>query len=275
MFQSKINITDKPSNYQVIAPENSLINYDDNGLSLVDIWLILTRYAKLILISTIATVFASILYLLSASNVYEVTGLISVGKVSLKTGTSKLESEKDIISKYDGKHSVNVAYIKRNGYVEVSATGQEPEKVFTSVKMVLDEIVTSHNARYDQLIENQKLKTSLMKEELGLILANLNELKNLKTRLKNVEKLDVLRELRVLQSRRTELLTALSNLAQIQSDNFRTNIISTPSIPDTPISPRKALVVTMALISGLLLAGFLIFVLEFRQKIRSVEVKKS
>jgi len=281
MAQGNANSSARPSNYQVLIPQEYYANNTDDEISLKEIWDILIKRKFIIVGFLFIALFLAFVSIATTTPVYQVTAKMKLGLVQLVTSeqmrTVFVERPLDIVTTYNGKNGVGVSYQipdTRRGmdiYVNLEISGVNPEEIKKTVENVLNEILHNHKVRYEEIKQQTEVTIHSVKTQLKMITLQLGEISKIKNSIKVDNRIHVLTEERNLQSRQVDLEKMLLELKFALREMTQTQVVNKPIIPIRPIKPKKRIIVVVSIILGLVAGIFAVFVMNFVAKIREAQ----
>ena len=289
-------MNEKEKNPENSNPKQVIIPYgyapcppEADTIDLRELWQILKRRKKTIARTTIALFMLAILYLIIAKPVYEANASFQIGQIESKPIEKPIDlkfylesiyhiGDKNTKREYPILDRVTVPK-KSDRQIKLVAVGYDNK----SAKKILEEIVGLILEKENTIINSY---LSIKKRELRksqILLKNLKEqikrqdgiLKELSGQIKeadqealpaitleyskNLEKYDML------ESRLLKLQEKISSLEmELSPVNIQpSKMIGSINTYDHPVKPKKLLILTVSLLTGLMLGIFLAFFLEF------------
>ncbi|WP_345975118.1 Wzz/FepE/Etk N-terminal domain-containing protein [Sulfurimonas sp. HSL3-7] len=263
-------------------------------IDLRELVLILKRRQILVMLITLIVTILAIVYVLIAKPVYEIRSIVEVSLIdnkpvqSINDTKQKLdftyevdikgkEVEMPLVSEISiPKKTTSLLVIKTQGYSNEDAAGL--------MTKIVDEITTQENEKITIYKDTVKEKLTQVEEDISRNEKTAVELKgkiaDYESKFLNISKKDAAlagiyaieigkkqselysmnNRISALRSQKNDLALSISDL-RIQP----TRVIGNFEVLDKPIKPKKALIIVVAFVTGLMLAVFLAFFLEFVQ----------
>ncbi len=249
-------------------------------ISLFDIWQILAVRKWIVLIAPLVTVAFAIFYLLQATPVYECSAQVLVGQIGKE---HQVANPAVIVQKLAGRyrlhdntasrgmpHVSSVAYDKKESgsIVHIKAVDTTAEGAKGYLEQVVDEFLVEQRNVFAQ-------EMALRQARLKALAARLESAETFRQEIKNHGAMVARQEpaqAAVLAVEQGRFLTLASELekerfalqAEMSAvDSFPAELLGVPHLPEKPIRPKRALVLLLAGISGVILGLTLAFVVEF------------
>ncbi len=244
----------------------------------------------------------ALVYVFVAKPVYEVKTMIEVGQIDAKP----IDDINDIEQKLSYEYQVNIKGLKRElPLVKIISTAKKSKSILSLtvhansnedgikyIKTVISKIETQYKEKTDAYTKSQKESINLiqldivenstslleMKRELDEYSQKIISLKSEDAALAGIYALQIVQK----QSQLIELqkyISALKNKEQELKLSITplmmkaTHIVGEIATMDKPIKPKKALIVIVAFITGLMLSVFLAFFLEFLRGMKKEDVE--
>ena len=268
----------------------------EDTIDLRDLLKTLKKRKKMILLISLLFVILTVAYLMIAKPVYQVQAMIEVGKL----GEKPLADIQDI--KYKLEHIYGVKSKKEMGLPRVkaisiakktksvffvTAEGYTNEEATQFIESIVQKVEKAYKAHSDTYINTQKELIKLAQEDVGVAEENLKKLQltleGYNEKMINITTADAAlagiytiqigqnqTQAQALQAHISALKTKVYNLElSISPLKIKpTQLVGNVEVLDKPIKPKKALSVIVSFITGLLLAVFLAFFLEFAGKLK-------
>jgi LPS O-antigen subunit length determinant protein (WzzB/FepE family) len=261
-------------------------------IDLRELFSVLKRRKILVMLVTLIVTILAVIYLLMAKPVYEIKSIVEVSLIDDKP----VQSINDTKQKLDFTYEVDVKNKeielpvvseisipkKTTSLLVIKTQGYSNEDAVTLMTKIVDEITTQENEKIT--IYKDTVKEKLAQVEAD-ILRNEKTATELKAKIadyenkflsiskkdaalagiyaieigkKESELYSMVNRISTLRSQKNDLALSISDL-RIQP----TRVIGDFEVLDKPIKPKKALIVVVAFITGLMLSVFLAFFLEF------------
>lgn len=286
---------------------DTAIKRNTDVIDIKEVFQILSARKKLIWLSTLLFVLVSMMYVFTVKPVYQVQAMIEMGKLEAGTQDEKsLDNVVDIKQKLEYIYGVKSK--KKRDLPKVKSIGlnKHAKNVFSimveghsneDAKAFVDEIIRKIEKEYsDQIasyIDTQKELISLMQTDIKVAERNLKKIDTTLTdysqKIMNLTTADAALagiytiQISQNQTQSQELQATISALkAKVYSLKLmmtplrikKTHIIGEMEVLDTPVRPKKALIIVISFIAGLLFSIFLVFFLNFIAEITRTEKKK-
>ena len=270
-------------------------------IDLRELLLVIKKRKKLIVLITLLFVLLAGIYVSIAKPVYQVKAMVQIGK--LEAGTSKetpIDNIEDIQQKLE--YIYGVSSKKKRAYPKVKAIsiGKKSKSVFSVlveghsngdaisfIKTIVSKIETNYKTKVSTFINTQKELISLTNDDIQTAKDNLkklqNTLENYNQKILNLSQKDAAlagiytiqisqnqAQAQGLQSHISALKAKLYNLKLTITPLriSKTKIVGNIEFLDKPIKPKKALIMIVAFITGLMFSIFLVFFLAFVQGLK-------
>ncbi len=243
---------------------------EEDEIDLRELFQIIMKRKKFIIFFTMIVTICATIFAFSKTPVYEVKAILEVGSLSKNISSdisnSVIENPNNLVKRLEVIYKQNNPQTSNTSLSSVSV-------IKNTVNLI--EIVTQSNSNKNakelltSIIEDIKIRhKEKIDSYISLINTNIN---NLKLQKKELE--DEKNRFDGSMSVKYNLTTKLNELAlQISSNNIQeTQLIGDIITNDTPIKPKKKLIVTLAFVSGLILSIFLVFFIEFINSLKKEE----
>ena len=280
--------------------QNNMTYTQEDKVDLRELVSVLKRRRTLVILVTLTVTVSAIIYLLIAKPVYEIKSVVEVSLIdgkpvqSINDTKQKLdftyevdvkgkEVELPVVSEISiPKTTTSLLVIKTQGYSNEDAAGlmtkivneittQENEKI-TIYKDTVKEKLTQVE---EDILRNEKTAAELEAkiadyEDKFLTIskkdAALAGIYAIEIGKKQSELYAMVNRISILRTQKNDLELSISDL-RIQP----TKVIGKFEVLDKPVKPKKALIVIVAFITGLMFSVFLAFFLEFMQSPKKEE----
>lgn len=262
-----------------------------NEIDLVDLLRILWNGKKVIIAFITGAIILAVLYLnFLAVYLFETEAMIQLTNITglysntdyvsqlLKSETyinpiiKKLELAPKVPDIYqDIKNNIEVKKVEKTNLIIVKVKNQDPEFAYQINQEIINRYHEESNTLYqafiqekdeylqslqDRLIENER-KIIMLEEQLKQLLDRNSQPENIFYLTGMTELLDSYYQTKIdLQARKQDLNVKLKSY-------YTANILDTPYLPDTPVSPNKYLIVLIAAFLGLFGGVFFVFLLDY------------
>jgi len=270
-------------------------------IDLRELVLVIKKRKKLIVFISLLFVLLAGVYVYTTKPVYQVKAMVEIGK--LEAGTTKetpIDNIGDIKQKLEYIYGVNSK--KKQIYPKVKAIsiGKKSKSVFSVlveghsngdaisfIKTIVSKIETNYKTKVSTFINTQKELISLTNDDIQTAKDNLkklqNTLENYNQKILNLSQKDAAlagiytiqisqnqAQAQGLQSHISALKAKLYNLKLTITPLriSKTKIVGNIEVLDKPIKPKKALIMIVAFITGLMFSIFLVFFLAFVQGLK-------
>ena len=205
----------------------------------------------------------SLIYVSVTPKIYEIKALVEIGNI---VGTNTNTNTNTIVAKlnniYLDKQQANASTIKSVEVIKntgdlilIVAESDTPNEAIADAKELVEYIEKQTLENNKQQLETLTTKKKLLEEQERSLS---NQIKSINSE-KNVSPL-LVQSLMVAQSQVTESLFATTQA--IQSSKLG-GLVGDISVSKDPIKPKKALIVTVAFVTSLILGIFGVFFVEF------------
>ena len=260
---------------------------------------------KLIYMIAGAITLLAILYaFVLAKPLYEVKAMIEVGKIAAGTKEeTPLDNLADFKQKFEYLHGIHSKKKRAYPRVKVMTIPKKSKSIFalivesrdnesaiTFIEKITHQIENDYAKKIESYIHTQKELILLTESDINVNKQNLHNidatLKNYNEKILTITKEDAALaglytiqisqnqlQAQTLQSRISTLKTKVFNL-KLSIEPLRitkTHIVGNVEILDKPIKPKKALIVIVAFITGLMLSIFVVFFLAFLKGLKEEE----
>ncbi len=241
-------------------------------ISLRDLWLILVRRKRTILLSTGLCMLLAVIYLALSVTTYQSTAMLRIGQVAgtpMGNGTQvavELKNQYTPINTLQAKtllprlHAVTVD--KKNvNVLTVIAYGRSPTETQHYLAGVTKNFLSQENHRYRQAVALLQSHITQLQSTYKRLQAPLKRNQQALAPLSAHENSFILFSLQ--QSQRDAVLTQLlGNIHHIQNElsplqTYPTIETLSPRYDPTPVAPKKLLILVLSIIGGLFLGVFL------------------
>jgi len=277
--------------------QNNTQYIEEDTIDLRELFSVLKRRRKLIWGVTILFTLLALIYVFIAKPVYEVKAMIEVGQIDAKP----IDNVKDIKEKLSYEYHVDVKGKKielprvttisvpknSNSILSLTIHGNSNEEGIKYIQTVIKKIETQYKEKTDAYTNSQKELIKLTQEDIknnSMSLVKLKEeIDNYSQKIISLKSEDAaLAGIYALQigQMQTQLQNLKTYISALKNKEEKLNLSITPSMVkpthivgeietlDKPIKPKKKLIVIVAFITGLMLAVFLAFFLEFIRGIK-------
>ena len=258
-------------------------DFQEDEISLIDLWRVIAKRKRLILI-TVAVILSLVgAWLLIAKPIYESRAVLGVGQVG------PIESPQLIVQRLREEHRVKdrsegaqilpaITEVKTmekllpNG-VEIIAQAHEAQAAQQFLTQVVAKVIKRHQKLFDvgraeqtKQLEALQQEAERIEQSLALIEHRISALVGSEASLAGLLTLQkdlLVQRLPQIAQQQTTLRLAMSEL-----QSTPTVVLRTPTLPIEPVSPKPVLYMTLAGVVGLMLGIFGAFFAEFIGKTR-------
>ncbi len=244
----------------------------------LDLWQMLVKHKKLVLLMPVIFVLLAALYLLVTPSVFESRTVVQVGQIG-RVGA--LEAPPVLVHRLREQYQVDdigaekempkiseISADKKNvNAVTIIAQDNSPEGARRYLDQTVRELLSSHAKLYSQVIDEQNQHLQSLNGQINAMNAHITKLsaytEELRTKspvqvaLLAIERGKLLAEVASLENEYMALRLALSGM-QTQP----TRLLKEPTLPEIRAKPNRQLVLVLAVILGLMLGVFAAFVVE-------------
>ncbi len=252
---------------------NQQTNYihDEDEIDLLELFNALMKRKVFILSFVFAVTLLSVIYVFSATKIYEVKSNIKIGliagepldeagvlaksiKVVFHVDEEVYKDGEEFVSKVE---SVSVDK-NANSFIEVATRGISNDEALSKNKEVVEYAKSLYAQKIDFFKKQKQLDIELTKKRI--------EINNKK--IKNAKKDDSTSFLLISENSQLQqkLLETQSVISEFQTHN--TDIVGGYLIKPKPIKPKKALIIVVSFITSFIMAIFISFFLDFIQNAR-------
>ncbi len=270
--------------------EANHVKYEDE-IDLKELWQTLVKAKKMIVMITVSVTFIAGVYAFMKTPIYEAKAVLEIGSY---TNTNWVELPSTLLKRTEisyilNKDTSNLAWLDKISFVkgtqnllEMSVLGVSKEAVASHLKSIEASIRLRHEQLMDAYLDSVKAKIgnlNAQKEELSAEKERLaKELDKKSERIEQIIKENPAvaavysielnshaAELTALKSSIYAINNQLNDLTlSISPKNLKmTEFIDKMSVNQTPVKPKKSLIVSVAFVTGLMCSIFLAFFLEF------------
>jgi uncharacterized protein involved in exopolysaccharide biosynthesis len=271
-------------------------NAQQEVVDLRELWKRLRKKKKFILLFTLTCMVLALLYIMWAKPVYEVKAMIEIGKIDARTkNEAPIDNTEDIKQKLEYIYGIKSKKKRDFPRLKSISIPKKSKSVFSltvegtsnqsSVKKI-DEIIKKLEATYakktEAYIDVQNALIALTKKDIKRTQKIVDDIKNTLTdyniKILNITKKDAalagLYTIQISQNQ-ARLQELESRISQLKSKVFNLQLSITPlritqthkigsvEVLDKPVRPKKALIMLVAFITGLMISIFLVFFFDF------------
>ena len=232
----------------------------EDEIDLRELFKTIAKNSKILLFFTLFVTALAMLYVFVTPKIYEVKVLVEMGNTNTNTNTNTIVAKLNNI--YLDKQQANASTIKSVEVIKntgdlilIVAESDTPNEAIADAKELVEYIEKQTLENNKQQLETLTTKKKLLEEQERSLS---NQIKSINSE-KNVSPL-LVQSLMVAQSQVTESLFATTQA--IQSSKLG-GLVGDISVSKDPIKPKKALIVTVAFVTSLILGIFGVFFVEF------------
>lgn len=265
--------------------------YNDDEIDLRQLWQTLVKSKVLIVALTCCVTLGGVVYAWVKTPIYEAKAVLEIGTYA---NTNWIELPSTLLKRIEisyilNKDTTKTAWLDKitlvkgtQNLLEMSVFGLTQESVASHIKSIEASIREKHEQLMDAYVDSIQEKMDNLKaqkEELLIDKERLVEVLNKKSdkieqiiqknpavaAVYSIELNSYTGELANIKNRIFSIHNQLNDLnLSISSKNLKmTEIIDKINVSNTPIQPKKALIVAVSFVTGLILSIFLVFFLEF------------
>ena len=242
---------------------NSNKNFTEDEIDLRELFATIMKGKKYIIGFAAFVTTLSLIYVSVIPKIYEIKALVEIGNI---VGTNTNTNTNTIVAKlnniYLDKQQANASTIKSvevikntSDLILIVAESDKPNEAIADAKELVNYIEKQTLENNKQQLSTLTTKKKLLEDQEQSLS---NQIKSITTE-KNVSPL-LVQSLMVAQSQVTESLFATTQA--IQSSKLG-GLVGDISVSKDPIKPKKALIVTVAFVTSLVLGIFGVFFAEF------------
>ncbi|WP_457643030.1 Wzz/FepE/Etk N-terminal domain-containing protein [Persephonella sp.] len=262
------------------AKEERVVYYEEDEIDLYELWLVLKKRWKVIILSTSVLLFSAVAYIFTSKPIYESAFIVKVPApfVSNQDTINSLEAVKTFLEEKRLKELSNILetnerILKELFSLSANPIKKEKNRIKISIAVYSPEVITYlSKSILNYLNKNKYLKNRLEIEKSTI----LQTIKNIKSEIKDTENLKQAIIAKIKSNNYNigfnpleidESIIQLKEKLHTLDAKLKTlkgyEIVVEPVIPSKPTKPKKTLILAAATISGLFLGVFLAFFLEW------------
>lgn len=275
-----------------MAARETILNYAEDEIGLVEFFQILARRKLWIIVSFLGCLAAAGVYLLMAAPVYEVSTKLRIGQVA---DSGALEDPEILSVWLLGKYGEEVAtgikrpppFLKRatlqrgsKQVVDLVVHGETSDQAAKFLRGITDEAIARHRDTYksevnlasrriEQIESHRKLLNELFAGS-GDLLDTLKQRDPVQASLLTLERGRIATEMSTVDRELPAWLQKLNPPKTVM-----TEVLGEVTAPARPASPKKALVVALASVLGVMGGAMLAFIAEFVARTRTKAFSRS
>jgi len=249
--------------------------YDEDEIDLRELLRTISRYKKFIILFTLAVTLAAGVYAYLKTPIYEIKADVQVGYVSNSNSKIYLIDPPAlklfILNTFNDQKKVypkvSTTLVKgTRDILNITIDSVSNESAKAHLQTILNEIKRKEGTKLQAYTQNIEAQIKILQEQskqlqkqLPILYKSLEKVKEpfiYQVLLSNIKKTND--EILNIRLKVNELKDKISPL-----NITRTNVIGEIKQQDTPVKPKKKLIVIVAFITGLILSIFLVFFFEF------------
>ncbi len=265
--------------------------YDDDEISLIELWQILARRKALILATMIVCIAGGLAFALLKAPTFEASVSLRIGQISPAYGGSfnteigaaiLVENANDLASRLSAQNGAIRAKVQKDSdtIVQLIAEGGTSELATRALQDTVRELLENHKAILDantrpiaeRVSTLTQQRESLIKQyaEINEIFVQLKEHEPAQAALLVLERTPITNAINQHETERLRLSQTL-----IPPQTRPTELLSEITPPTAPAKPKKALVLALAAVLGMMGGVMLAFVAEFIAKAKANATAKA
>lgn len=268
-------------------------NVPENEIDLKELWQTLVNYKKLIVVVTFCITLLTTIYAFVKTPSFEAKAVIEIGSY----GSTLLEDPLTLVKRVEIKYIANsdmnttdelqkVAVIKgTKNLVDISVIALSPTQAEHYIVQIIEDIKQRHYELIQVYLTQLKTKianleeqkTELIEEKQALMAYITKKSENIDKIIKDnpsvaaiytIEINNKSSELADIKNKIYGLNSQLSDLYfAISENNIKpTKVVDAIMTDDSPIKPKKKLMIMVAFVTSLILSIFIVFIISFVQK---------
>jgi uncharacterized protein involved in exopolysaccharide biosynthesis len=247
-------------------------------ISLIDLWCILAGRKTLVLLVFIAVMLIAVGYLLLADPLYESKVVVRVGQVG-----KYIEDVSEIRQRLMAEHPMLTSVGKSKSGADniFTLTMQKNDKLQAEqeLRRITDKLLGDHSIIFAKAIDPIRQRIETLQAQYR---ENENQIGELNTQIERY-KVKEPAQTTILVMEKNYLSLSIANIedriANLQKDIAGPNIAPTrllgvQTTTEEPIKPNRKVVIALAVISGLMLGFFAVFIAEFFAHVRKAKAVK-
>jgi uncharacterized protein involved in exopolysaccharide biosynthesis len=255
----------------------------DDGVSLVGLWLVMVRRKGVVLAALLLGVAATAALSFVPQPVYESRAVLEIGRVG---GSLLVEDPTVLVRRLREEYGIDhpkrrnalprldsVEHQAKSGQyiVVLKARDHSAEGAHNFLESVVSGVIERHRNLYGEVRNSQDARLRDLDSEIGAMQTQVSLLANLTKELNDrgqaavvaVERGKLLETLATLRGQRMGLLLSLSTI-----QSHPTRLIGEPNRSEDPVKPKPVLYLALGVTLGLLLGVFAAFFAEFLSRAR-------
>ena len=280
---------------------NQTVQLAEDTIDLRELFQTLKRRKKIILLTTLLVTLLASVYAWTAKPVYEVKAMIEIGKLEAGTKNEKsLDNVADIQQKleyiYGVKSKKKSVYPKvkaiglnkqAKGAFTVTVEGHSNEEAIALVEKIVQKIEKDDKEKINTYVNTKKELITLATKDIKTAKQNLERIEktldDYSQKIMSITEKDAalagIYTIQISQNQ-TRIQALQARIYALQANVYTkelsisplrikpTHIVGKVEALDKPVKPKKALIVIVAFITGLMFAVFLVFFLEFMRNFK-------
>lgn len=257
---------------------SSPVYYEEDEIDLYELWLTLKKRRKVVLLTTFLFFFLACIYVLFVSPVYEANFILKQGEISSFQIEKYVDNLSYLLKEERYKDlskglKLDISKVKLIKDIKASIPRRQQEIVQVTLQVFDPSIIPSlENSIVDYISSQPEIVKiiSVKRKELISTINNLNKqisslkkLQSLSLEKRDIN-LDPLKIQMTIKEYEDEIVEDKAELALLKPLYLAVPAI----IPQKPAKPKKALIISVSLVSGLFLGTFLAFFFEWLDQAR-------
>ncbi len=249
-------------------PAHAYHSVPDDEISLRELWEIIVKRKWVVFASTVVCLGLAVVYLLLTPTVYESKAMIQIGQVAgqpLDSGTqlaSRLMNQYTPVNTVQAKKQLPRLHSVMPDKAEASilileAYGKSPQDAQQYLTQIIQKFLKHNQQRYQQIVATRQAQLKQLQAQYQGIHKTLSSTPNVHAAHSNpvVLYMEQAKHYDALIQLQSAMATAENAL---EANNTRPSIQTLPPRYDpNPVAPKKALILVLAILGGLILGGFL------------------
>jgi uncharacterized protein involved in exopolysaccharide biosynthesis len=275
---------------------NQVQTMQEDVIDLHELFDIIKKRKKLVFFVTGAiTALAFVYAFFIATPIYSVRSMIELGQIRQKP----IDSVSSVKERLSYQYKVNSKGMNKSlPYVNAITIPKNSETIFTLdiyghnneeatkyLETVVSDIKSQYNQKMESYVDRQKTRIAQIDQDINATSHTLQkmerELTDYDKRILTLQKEDAalagIYAMQIIQ-KQTQLISLQDHLSELKNTKqdlllslsplnmTPTNMLGEPEVRQSPVKPKKKLIVVVAFITGLMLSIFLVFFLEFLAK---------
>jgi LPS O-antigen subunit length determinant protein (WzzB/FepE family) len=253
-----------------ILPDNQTIASPEDEISLLELWDRLWQGKWTILLIAILFMVLSGIYLYMSTPIYESKAMVQIGRVAgkpLKNGSQLgtfIKSEYTPINTQIAQKQLPILYavtLDKNdpSTLTLISRAKSPEQAQNYLQMILKKLIASEKIDYERIISTRQSQLKALQNQYQSLVTEGRPSSNKK----NISATDRMVILLAQSQRILEVSDFLSQISGMQDalssiNSSPSKIVQKPTYDTRPISPKKLLILVLALFGGLMVGIFMV-----------------